>query len=366
MGTLYKRGNIWWLKYHRGGRPFYESSGSTVYDDAKNTLQQREGDIARGVPVTSRVNRCLIDELLADVVTDYTVNKRRSLSDLQRRIDLHLLPYFKGWKAAAITKPDVERYKVHRQGQKASNAQINRELAALKRAFTLGVDGSKILARPKIVMLVEDNARQGFFEREQFENVRAHLPAPLRPIVGFAFITGWRIRSEVLLLQWRQIDFTAGRVRLEPGTTKNKKGREFAFTRELRALLEAQKALTDALQREHGVIIPHVFHRKGKPISSFYRAWRSACKKAGVPGRIPHDFRRTAVRNLVRDGVSERVAMTMTGHKTREIFDRYDIVGAGDLDDAARRMDEAAERRRKGATVTETVTDDVATTAHVG
>lgn len=358
MGTIYKRGTLWWIKYHRGGRPFYESSGSTVYDDAKNTLQMREGDIARGVPVTSRANRCTIDELLADVVVDYRVNKKKSLKDLERRIKLHLLPYFGGWKAAAITLPDVQRYKEHRQGQGAANAQINRELAALKRAFVLGIDGSKVLARPRIKLLAENNVRVGFFEPEQFAKVRALLPAPLRPLVTFAYISGWRVNSEVLTLQWRQVDFAAGRVRLDPGTTKNKRGREFPFTRELRELLEAQKALTETLQRTEGRVIPHVFHRKGAPIRWFYDSWRTACKAAGVPGRVPHDFRRTAVRNLVRAGIPERVAMTMTGHETREVFERYNITSGGDLDDAARRLDDA--------TVTETVTVAPAKVAQAG
>jgi integrase len=151
----------------------------------------------------------------------------------------------------------------------------------------------------------------------------------------------------VLTLQWRQVDFVANRVRLEQGTTKNKKSREFPMTAELRALLEAQRAHTDAVQKKRGAIVPHVFHRDGKPIHYYRRSWITACRQAGVPGHIPHDFRRTAVRNLVRAGIPERVAMQMTGHKTRAVFENYNITSPGDLDEAARRLD---------ATVTETVT----------
>ncbi len=342
MGSIYKRGNVWWVKYHRSGRPFYESSGSAVHEDAKNLLKLREGDIARGVPVTPQVNRCTIDELLADVVTDYEVNGKKSLHDVRRTITLHLLPHFGGRRAAQIGTADVRRYTAERQAAGASNATINRELAALKRGFTLGIQGNKVLARPHIPMLQERNVRTGFFEPEQFAAVRRHLPAPLQAVVSFAYVTGWRVDSEVLSLSWRQVDFTAGTVRLEPGTTKNNEARTFPFTAELRALLEAQRVCTDRLQHERGCIVPLVFHRNGKPIRSFRKAWAAACDAAGVPGRIPHDFRRTAVRNLVRAGIPERVAMTMTGHKTRSVFERYNIVSEGDLLDAARRLDAVA------------------------
>ncbi len=85
---------------------------------------------------------------------------------------------------------------------------------------------------------------------------------------------------------------------------------------------------------------PFVFHDNGREMKSFYKAWRTACQSAGLPGKLGHDFRRTAVRNLVRAGVPERVAMMITGHKTRDVFDRYNIVSAGDLEEAARKVDE--------------------------
>ena len=102
--------------------------------------------------------------------------------------------------------------------------------------------------------------------------------------------------------------------------------------------METQKALTEALQRKTGQIIPWVCHRQGKPVGDFRKAWATACKGAGVAGRLRHDFRRTAVRNMVNAGVPERVALTITGHKTRAVFDRYHIVSPGDLQEAARRI----------------------------
>ena len=113
------------------------------------------------------------------------------------------------------------------------------------------------------------------------------------------------------------------------------------MTAELRTILEAQRTYTDAVQRKKDKVVPHVFHRNGKPITAFTKAWKLACAAAGCPGRIPHDFRRTAVRNLVRSAVPERVAMQMTGHKTPSVFARYNIVNEADLFDAARKYQAA-------------------------
>jgi integrase len=121
------------------------------------------------------------------------------------------------------------------------NAEINRELALLKRMFSLALQAGKLLYRPHIPMLRENNVRTGFFEPDQYRSVLSHLPGGVRPLIEFAYVTGWRIASEVLPLQWRQVDFAAGEVRLDPGTTKNRDGRTFPLTVELRRVLEAQR-----------------------------------------------------------------------------------------------------------------------------
>jgi integrase len=185
-------------------------------------------------------------------------------------------------------------------------------------------------------MLQEHNIRTGFFEDHQYEAVRAHLPAYAQPVVTFAYLTGWRVQSEVLTLEWRQIDFNAGVVRLERGTTKDLEGRVFVMTPELRAILEAQRGVTEAKQQKTGSIIPRVFHRtkRRRPLKSFRKGWQQACAAAGVPGRILHDFRRTAVRNLERAGIPRSAATKMVGHKTESVY-RYAIVDEAMLRDAA-------------------------------
>jgi integrase len=221
--------------------------------------------------------------------------------------------------------------------QGTKNAGVSRELAALKRAYSLGLkcDPPKLTRKPHIATLREDNVRTGFFERAQFEAVVKHLPEYLKSLVLFFYATGWRT-SECRNLEWRQADFEKGWVRLDPGTTKNDDGRAFPFTSDLADIPRSEKAYTDENERKHGTICRWIFHRSGRPIGDFRKAWYRACQKAGVPGRIPDDFRRTAIRNLVRVGVSEKVAMQLTGHKTRSVFERYNIVTERDLRQAAR------------------------------
>src|SRR5262245_4313810 len=220
-GTLIETGP-YWVKYYRNGRPMRESCGSEKEGDAKQLLKLREGDIARGVPVTPKVGRVTIDELIEDVINDYRTNGQKSADDLRYRIN-HLLPFFGGRRAADITTADIRRYIVARQAgasqetienelldiqrdyaariesvQKsgcgkrdmrkrlgqvkrewkqtvaeakgkagAANATVNRELSLLRRALTLAVQSKKLIAKAHVPMLAENNVRTGFFEFEQ-------------------------------------------------------------------------------------------------------------------------------------------------------------------------------------------------------
>ena len=339
----------YWIKYQVRGRPVCVSAGSDKKDEAKKLLREREHLVDTGAAVTAQANRVTFDDAAADLLNDYTTNKRRSLKTVQLRLKKHLTPYFAHRRLMTITTVDARAYTARRLAEGASNASVNRDLIILKRMCTLARQAGKLTVQPYIPLLQEHNVRKGFFEPEQAASLQRHLPAHMRGIAAFALVTGWRTPSEVLPLEWRQVDMKAGEVRLDVGATKNGEGRVFPITIELRRILDDQQMIAAALKKERGLITRHVFcftkgvkAGQGVTEGSYNKAWRKARIAAGCPGRIPHDFRRTAVRNLVRAGVPERVAMQLTGHKTRAIFERYNITSPNDLREAAQRLDRFA------------------------
>ena len=209
---------------------------------------------------------------------------------------------------------------------------VNYEMAILRRGFRLAAKDGKVGVRPEFSMLHVDNARKGFFELEHHRAIQTHLPDYLRPVAAVAYITGWRTKSEILTREWRHVDLDNGWLRLEPGEGKNREGRAFPFTDELRMILEAQRERVKAIERTRGCVIRWAFcHPDGSRINDFCGTWAQACDDAKVPRRLVHDFRRTAVRNLERAGISRSAAMKMTGHKTEAVYRRYAIVDSAML-----------------------------------
>lgn len=350
MGFLYRpklRGGdhsrIWWCKYYVNGRPIRESTGMEKETEAKRFLKEREGRAATGQPILPRVDRIRYDEIAADLRRYYRTTGRRRIKEAETRLR-RLDKFFAGYRVAAIAPSTISAFVESRQKQKAANATINRELATLRRMLRLAYKEGKLLRLPVFEMLKERAPREGFFERDQYEAVRRKLADDLQVATAIAYTFGWRTQSEVLTLERRHLDPEVGTLRLDPGMTKNDDGRIVYLTPELKALLAAQLARVEALQKRMGRIIPCLFPhltgkvRVGRRRRDFRKAWTTACEDAGVAGRIRHDFRRTAVRNMVNAGVPERVAMKVTGHKTRSVFDRYHIVSPADLQDVARRL----------------------------
>lgn len=360
------------MEYWHRGAQHRESSRSTEKGIALALLKKRVGEVGQGRLPRPDAERLTLANLESMLLDDYRANGRRSARRAQQSF-AHIHEFFgRECRALDVTSDRLTSYRSRRVDEGAFASTIRNELAALKRAFNLALLSGRLPSKPTFPTVTVDNARAGFFEEAEFRGVLANLPEDLRPMAEFMYFTGWR-RSEVQSLRWSQVDMRAGVIRL--WTSKNREGRTLPFhaLQALADLMQRQREATDALERESRESIPWVFWRRrgpgvardGEQVRSFRRAWITACDKAGlgqchedpqgtgvkaVTRRIPHDFRRTAVRNLERAGVSRSVAMKITGHKTESVYRRYAIVSESDLAEGltklARLTDEVAPATR--------------------
>jgi site-specific recombinase XerD len=346
-----RKSRTWWIRYHVPGkaRPEQENAHTLNRQDAEKLLRTRLVALDAGDAVGPSVDRTTWADLKTIIRNDYKAHGRRSGDRLEVSLGHLDKSFADSVRANAITADRITGHVARRLEEKAARASVNRELAALKRAFRLAARARRVAFLPAIDLLTESNARKGFFEWHQFVAIRKRLPEDLRGVVTMAYETGWRMPSEILPLERRRVDLHAGWIRLEPGETKSEEGRQFPITPELRRVLEEQERAAKKLERA-GRIVPWVFHHDGAPLfyvdrkghylaSVYFReSWADAARAAGVPARIPHDFRRTAVRNLERAGVSRSAAMKMVGHKTESVYRRYAIVDEATLREAAAKL----------------------------
>jgi len=348
MGSLFQRkknGKVletWWMKFYINGRPVRESTGTTKKKAAQRILDDREGRAARGEPVLPRADKIRYGEVAEDLRQHYRTSGERDMTEAEKRLK-HLDAFFTGYRIGNIGGAEAAKYVDARQAAGAANGTINRELGVLVKMLRLAYERQKLLRVPIIRKLREAAPRSGFVERPMLEAIVRHLPEPHALAIRLCYTLAWR-RSEVFELQWRHVDLERGTVRLAPGESKNGEGRTAFLTANLLDQLRKHRAKVEALQRALGRVLPDVFvhlngNRVGQRVGSFRKRWDKALRAAGAPGLLVHDLRRSGIRNLVRAGVSEHTAMKISGHLTRSVFDRYDIVSESDLRAAAQRLD---------------------------
>jgi integrase len=333
--TLKRESKIWSIKYYAHGKIIRESARTTDRKEAERLLKIREGRVAEGRPVPSLTYA--MKDMIVAIIVDYEMNRKRSIKDIVRRAR-YLYEYFGNARARDIDTTWIKQFIVHQLEKKGyAPAEVNRQTAVLKRMFSLAIEDGKLFSTPHIPHLPEHNVRTGFFEDDEFRAVLKELSEPLKPVALFAHYLGWRSR-EITQLTWAQVDLRERTVRLEVGTDKNRTGREAYLPEELYQVIVQQRAHTTALEHQQGRKIPWLFHRDGHPIKDFRWDWDHARQQAGFPDKLFHDFRRTAYRNMTRQGISEKVMMEIIGHKTRSMADRYNIAPPADKKAAASKM----------------------------
>ena len=347
FGTIYRQKNsrFLWMQYWRNGKAHRESTKCVKVMEAREILKKRLRDLAAEAlehassdPARKAVT---VAELFAGLERDYVINERKSLVDLRIRWHKHLEPRFATFPASSLTADEIGVYVARRLAEGASNATVNRELATLKRMYNLAIRSGrlKLGEAPYISMLAERNVRKGFVRDEQYSDLAretGRIGLWLRALFELGFTYGWR-KAELLGLKVSQVDMLERTIRLEPGTTKNEEGRLVEMTAKVYELLSSLVSGKGPDEK--------VFTRGKKAVRCFRTAWKRATDRAGCPGLLFHDLRRSGVRNLVRAGVTEKVAMTISGHRTRSIFERYNIVSQNDIHQAVNLLEKAAERR---------------------
>jgi integrase len=339
--------DVWWLDYGVNGERYRESARTKIKSDAQRLLRQKLRDRETG-KVVGRPERVTFGQLRELVERAYILDGRRSSDRLQNALR-HLEKVFgtpeltkqiaeaeaqgnteavaslraervsKGTRAMDISSTRLDRYAEKRLAADASRSTVNYELAVLRRSFRLAIEKGLLTTMPVFDIPKPENRRTGFFSEGDFAALMLELSAAIRPLVQFLWFTGWR-RDEGRLLMWEQVDWEAQTIRIDGAQTKSGEPRVFPFgtAPALRELLESQWKQRDGL---------YVFHEQGHPIGTgkLRCGWKSACKRTGLEGRLVHDLRRSAARNMRAAGMSESDIMELCGWETREMFKRYCI-----------------------------------------
>ena len=260
------------------------------------------------------------DDLAAAYLEDYELQQYRTIDSARGRV-ASLKAVFGGRQADSITAGDIRQYQLLRRQKGMSAATVNRETSALSRMFHLAIRLERLDNMPRFPERLEENPpRQGFFEHKDYLKVRMNLPPSYQDVLDFAYYSGWR-RREITELTWEEVDLAGGVVRLAPLRSKTKVSRVLPISTPLKDVLKRREK--KRLKKDI-----RVFKHDGVTVRQWKVAWNHACQKAGVP---------------------ERVAMLLTGHKTRCVFDRYNIVNERELATAGERLADYLDERAASA-----------------
>ena len=309
-----------------------ESSGSQNRNVARRLLKQRIAECATGKLVGPLHERVTVNDLLADLAAEYEVQGRASIKTLAHRTKA-LLAHLDGVRAIDVSTDRLNRLVIAWRAAQKQPATINRYLATLRRAYVVGAQARppKVAHVPIFPRQTEHNVRRGWIDRPTMVALLAHLETAdsvVHDLVTWLYWTAMRIGS-ARQLEWTSVDCEAWSLVLPAEHEKTGKARALPLLPVLQAVLQRRWDARVAYAQRTGVIVPWVFWRihNGRPcrVIDLRKTWKSACEAAGCTGRLVHDLRRTAIRNMRLAGIERRDAMLISGHKTESVFERYNV-----------------------------------------
>jgi integrase len=332
QGSLYQRNGWWWCDFSDGGVRRREPCDTKDRDEALAYLKRRQGKLAAGELLPP--DRVRVRDLLNLLLEDYDVRGVSQAYIAGLKVRAILIPKLGDIKASKLTTVQVKQY-ISDRLKKVQPGTVNRELGMLHRAFQLGYqhDPPLVVRVPHFPKLPEGEPRKGFLKPELYQKLLLELPEELRLLFVIAYHVGLR-KGALLRIKWTQVDLKASCIWMD-GKRENRKPEPVAVP------IYGDMAKFISLQPRGS---EYVFARGATPIRCFRASWDRACTAAGVPDLLFHDLRRTAVRNLRRAGVAESVIMKITGHRTRGVFDRYNITDQTDTQEAGRMAEQFLNR----------------------
>jgi integrase len=347
---------FWYAQiYDKYGKQRRTSTKSTVKQEAQSFLRNLLTDKDRGVQFVGDLNKIRYGDLRAALLQNYVEKGNKSLQVMEDGAEtiwgLKALDEFFQYEPASEGKPEkpgmpvrrittdtAREFAKKRLAEGAANDTVNGSLALLRRMLSIAHEDGKIQVKPKIRLLKHGTPRKGFLALADFNKLLSHIPPRLKPLITFLYYCGVRL-GEAKQIEWSQVNLNEALIRLEGEQTKNSEPRTIPLPDVLVAMLKK-------LPKDGPVF----------DAANLRKEWYKACAAAGLGtltevegkpdprynGLIIHDLRRSAIKNLMKAGVNEKVAMSISGHKTRDVFDRYNIVDEQDVVEAMRRVQQIA------------------------
>jgi integrase len=330
QGSVFPREGspLWQLSYWNGWRQVRESSATTDHAEAIIILQRKLGEIAATRP--AGVEQIRTGALLQMVINDCRRDDQADLRETEQPVNRLLKPYFGQMSAEEFSTKALNNYINQRQELDRTNGTINREWAHLRRAFLLGYQNEpQLVFRLTVVKsLREDNVCEGFLKADKYYLILDELTEEIKPVFVVAYHLGMRT-GELLAIKRSWVDLPEELIHVNGRVTKNRASKTAPIYRQMKPWLE--KLLSQGEQESPKCV--WLFSTDGKPIKRFRADLVKACEAAGVPGLLFHNLRRKVVRNMIRAGVPEKVAMQISGHKTASMLWRYNITDTTDTPD---------------------------------